>query len=326
MLRRMVVALGMLGALAVVAGACSIAEPGRSSFNDSGAVTESRTEPSIAPGDPTGRSSASPDAVKQADAPGASAPAAPPQTGGAQGQPQTNGATTLDRKIIQNAILALQVDDVAPSYDQVMHIVTVNGGFVATSRFSYDKDGKQVASATLKVPANRYQPTLSDLRRLAVKVENEQNGSNDVTEEYSDLQARMRNLESTEAQYLELMKSARNVTEVLTVQDRLNTVRAEIERTKGRANLLDRSSELATITVSLRTVPPVFNADDPKSLTASAVEAWNASLATLRGLAVVAVYVLAFGWWLIPALAIVGFILRGRFGRSRVSTPEAPPA
>jgi hypothetical protein len=255
--------------------------------------------------------------------------AAPADSAGGATESGSNGATlpSLDRKIIQNATLSLQVQDVGPAYDQVTGLATANGGFVATSRLSYDKDGAQIASVTLKVPANRYDAVLSDLRRLAVKVESEQNGSTDVTEEYTDLQSRLRNLEATEAQYLELMKTARNINEVLSVQDRLNTVRGEIERTKGRINLLDRSSDLGTIVVTLRPVPAgAANGDGPQSLLTVAVRAWQASLTVLRVLATILVSVVVFGWWILPPLALVIYLLRNRVRRPRRPVSDTPSA
>jgi hypothetical protein len=235
-------------------------------------------------------------------------------------------ASTIDRKIIQNASLSLQVRDVSPAYEQVSNLATAHGGFVSTSRLSSDRDGAQIATLTLKVPADRYDAVMNELRRLAVKVETEQSSSNDVTEEYTDLQSRLRNLEATEAQYLELMKNTNTINEVLSVQDRLNSVRGDIERIKGRINLLDRLSDLATITVTLRPVSAALNAGGPDNLLTAASEAWQASLAVLRVVLTALVQVVVFGWWILPPLALLVYLLRRRRPRVRPAAPEAPSA
>lgn len=263
-------------------------------------------------------------------APGPVSDAAKPAAGQASqaspsDQPQSGTTSTIDRKIIRNATLNLQVKEVGPAYEQVTHLATVNGGFIASSRLSYDREGNQIGTVTLKVPAHRYEVVLSELRRLAVKVEDEQAGSNDVTEEYTDLQAHLRNLEATEAQYLEFLKQAKTINEVLAVQDRLNTVRREIERIKGRISLLDRLSDLATITVTLRPVPAPEGGTTP-SLGQAAATAWAASLRVLQAVAVGVVTVAVFSWWLIPPLAALALFVRNRLAHARAAAESAPPS
>ncbi|MCJ7655979.1 MAG: DUF4349 domain-containing protein, partial [Dehalococcoidia bacterium] len=95
------------------------------------------------------------------------------------------------------------------------------------------------------------------LRKLAVKVTNKSTDSQDVTEEYTDLQAQLRNLEATEAQYLELLKKAETVEDTLKVYQQLSNVRSEIERIKGRIQYLERTSDMALIEVSLQKTQPI---------------------------------------------------------------------
>ena len=178
-----------------------------------------------------------------------SAPPAPPTSA-----PVTDASTTAsDRKIVQTASLKLQVKDVTGSYGDITRIATGAGGFISTSNFS-NAGESQVATVSLRVPATRYQQVLADLRALGVKVDNETSNASDVTDEYADLAARQRNLEAAETQLLTLLGQAKNVAEVLQVQDRLTSVRGQIEQAKGRQALLDKLSDLATISVSLRPV------------------------------------------------------------------------
>jgi hypothetical protein len=115
-----------------------------------------------------------------------------------------------------------------------------------------------------------------------------------VTEEFTDLQARQRNLQATEQRYLELLNKAASIDEILTVQDRLNGVRLEIEQVTGRINVLNNLTDFASITVQLSLPPATVQADSQNW----AQKAWHASWETSKDAMVV------FG-----TLAIVGSVL-----------------
>jgi len=230
-----------------------------------------------------------------------------------------------DRKIVQTASMRLQVKDVGGSFEEIGRIATGAGGFVASSNFALQGE-QQIASVTIRVPASRYQDVLSQVRALGAKVDAEASNASDVTEEYSDLSARLRTLEATEAQLLQFLAQAKNIAEVLQVQDRLNSVRSEIERVKGRMALLDKLSDLATLTVHLR---PVVGA--AKTATtgghdfgAEITKAWESSLDFLGGIAIGVLTVVVFSWWVLP-LGLPAAWLLGRWLRGRPQ-PAAPAA
>jgi hypothetical protein len=228
-----------------------------------------------------------------------------------------------DRKIVQTASIRLQVREVGVSFEEVGRVATAAGGFVASSNFSYQGD-QQVASVTIRVPANRYQDVLSSVRGLGVRVDAEASNASDITEEYSDLSARLRTLEATESQLLQLLARANTIAEILQVQDRLNSVRTEIERVKGRMNLLDNLAEMATITVHLRPAVGTARTGTGIDLGAEIREAWDNSLEFLAGVLAGVISVVVFSWWVF-VLAIPTFFLFQRWLRSRPQ-PPAPAA
>jgi hypothetical protein len=241
------------------------------------------------------------------------------------GAPDNQPMAALDdRKIVQTATLKLQVDEVGASFEEVGRIATAAGGFIASSNFALLGED-QVASLTIRVPADRYQDTLSQVRGLGVKVEGEGSNASDVTEEYADLQSRLRNLEASETRLLELLGRAQNINEVLQVQDRINNVRGEIERTLGRIALLDKLSDLATITVHLRPVAAGTTPNGGGTTLGNAIdEAWADSLAFLEDVAAGVLTVVVFAWWL-PLVAIPCWVIGGRLLR-RLSAPARPAA
>ena len=231
----------------------------------------------------------------------------------------------LDRKIIQSASLDLEVEEVGRQFQEVIRFAESAGGFVSSSSFS-NRDDEQAADLTIRVPATRYQDVLAQIRGLGT-VTLESSDANDVTEEYTDLEARLRTLEATEGRYLALLARADTIEDILTVQDRLDGVRGQIEQAQGRINLLDQITELATITVHLRPEEVAAPAEGGGGIQplAAAASAWDLSLDALRGVAAVTLVVVVFSWWLVPPLLALAFGARwwlNRRPRPPVTEPE----
>lgn len=96
---------------------------------------------------------------------------------------------------------------------------------------------------------------IDETKSLAAEILRDTVNSRDVTEEYADIDSQLRNLKATEEQYLLILTQAEDVEDVLAVQDRLRSVRGEIEVLQGRINLLDNQIGLSTLTVVLHAPP-----------------------------------------------------------------------
>ncbi len=216
----------------------------------------------------------------------------------------------LGRDIIRNGSMDLEVKSVAGAFERVSAIATAAGGFVADSAF-FGREQQQSAHMTLRIPAGRFDAVVSELRAMAAEVVAISTSSQDITGELTDLQSQLRNLRAVESQYLQLLDRAGNIGEVLQVQGRLNQTRFEIDRTEGRVQLLERLSDLATLSVSLRPLAAAAQQDaGGGGPLAAAQAAWEASLATLNAVAIVAVAVAVYSWWLLPLLVVA--VLAGR--------------
>lgn len=230
-----------------------------------------------------------------------------------------------DRKIVQNAFLTLTFKDVQSGVERISLIAEANGGLVAESNVRQEANERR-ATVTIRVPASRYTETLAQVRGLATKVEGERSTANDVSEEFTDLQSRQRNLEAAEQQLLVFLGQAKNVQEVLAVQDRLTTTRAEIERVKGRINLLSRLTDLATIQISLQPErASLTNRIDAPGPLAAMQRGWDASLDVLREGSAVVLTGVAFSWWLLPLAALgvwLGRRIRRRPGPAVAEVPQ----
>jgi hypothetical protein len=222
-------------------------------------------------------------------------------------------SATFDRKIIQDTSLDLQVEDVSKAYDDVERIALTAGGFVLDSSVAANQDQPQ-ANLTIRVPTIQYQKVVDDLRGLAVKVENQTSKAQDVTQDYTDLQARLRSAQALEATYLGLLDRAETIDDILKIQSYLTPVRTEIEQIQGQMNVMDNLSSLATISVSLHTEPatPVPSSDSHPDPLKAGGAGWESSLVFLRAAGAGLFAAAAFLWWLAPILVIVGigFLVR----------------
>lgn len=175
----------------------------------------------------------------------------------AEAAQQSNAAT--ERKIIRNAELSLESDAPTEGQRKVTAIAEANGGFVVTSESKQRNQEGQlkpdvIVTVVARVPAAQFNTALDQIRGVGSRVTQEKVTGQDVTQEYMDLEARIRTKKALEAQFLEIMKQARTVTEALEVQRQLAEVRGEIEQLEGRRRFLENQSSLSTITVTLQ--PP----------------------------------------------------------------------
>jgi hypothetical protein len=217
--------------------------------------------------------------------------------------------------VIRNAKLALRVDDVDQAVDRARQVAQAGGGFVSGSNTRLEQD-RTVADLTLQVRADALDATLQALRGLG-KVDSETSSSQDVTEEYVDLDANLRNLQASESAILRLMDRAERIEDIISLQRELTNVRGQIERIQGRKTYLERRTDMATVSLSLH-LPPADNASAAGGFDPLAVarRGWNASLAVLRGAAELAIVVAAFSWWLVPFLGIAAYFFLHRRPRT----------
>jgi len=164
--------------------------------------------------------------------------------------------SAVDRKIVRTGSITMEVTDINKSLTDIADIAGQYQGYVVSSNLNADKELPR-GFISFRVPADKFNDALIKLRELAVKVTYENTNSQDVTEQYTDLKAQLSNYEATEAQYLELLKKADNVKDMLEVQRELSNVRGNIERMKGRIQYLDRTSDTSLIEVTLNKSKPI---------------------------------------------------------------------
>jgi Domain of unknown function (DUF4349) len=167
-------------------------------------------------------------------------------------------ADAMNRKIIRNAELNLEIRDPAEGQRKITSIAESLGGFVVTSESkqsdTQDPTKKELeVNLVVRVPALQYNSALEQIRAVGSRVIQEKTSGQDVTEDFIDLEARIKTQKALELQFLEIMKQANNVGDALEIQRQIADVRTEIEKLEGRKRFLENRASLSTISVSLRT-------------------------------------------------------------------------
>ena len=165
--------------------------------------------------------------------------------------PQSLDAGVVERQIIRTGTLSVVVTELAAAVTQVQDIVDgIPGAFVAASNVQQD-DPQRVSTITVRVPVETFDATLAALRNVGAEVIDEDIRSQDVTAQYTDLTARLRNATAAEQQLLEILTRAVSVQDTIDVQRELTQVRERIEVLQGQLNLLTNQTSLATIALRL---------------------------------------------------------------------------
>lgn len=168
-------------------------------------------------------------------------------------------ATQPQRMIVRTATLTLIVSDAQKSMQAITAQAAQLGGYVTESKEWRENDQLR-GTLTVQVPSQRFNDMLGSAKKSAVRVQGESSSGTDVTQEFTDLAARLRNAEAAEVELRELLTTIRQRTqkaaEVLEVYGKLNEVRGEIEQLKGRMLYLSQTSAMSAITFEL--IPDVL--------------------------------------------------------------------
>ena len=167
-------------------------------------------------------------------------------------------ATAVDkdivRKIIFNATVTLAVEHFDPVPEQVAALAKRYGAYVARSQIAGSAGSPRSGHWTLRVPSDRFEDFLISVRGLG-EVQNINSDSQDVTDEYYDIDARIRNKKQEESRLLDLLaKAAGRLDEVLNLERELTRVRGEVEQLQGRLRVLGDLSAMGTVVLDVKEI------------------------------------------------------------------------
>ncbi len=159
-------------------------------------------------------------------------------------------APEADRKLVRNSSIDLVAKNPADTAEKIRQLAESLGGFLVKSTTN-GAAGAPFASIAIRVPAGRFEEARAEIRKMGLRVEAERVEAQDVTKEYVDMEARLRNLRVEETQYLSIMKRASTVKDTLEVSEKLSRVRGQIEQQQAEFAALSKQVETVAIAVSL---------------------------------------------------------------------------
>lgn len=255
------------------------------------------------------------------------------------GQPGVPGLPSVpyaqDRMIVKSGEMDLLVVDTDVAIGGVSQVAIDYGGYILSGR-SWYQDNFKFAQITVGVPSIEYENALARLRRLSITVLRETSSGQDVTDEYVDLDSRLRNLEVQAERLRAFMGEAQNVQEAITVSQSLSDVENQIEQIKGRMNYLGGRAAVSTITVNIEpqrptatpTMTPTNTPTPTPTMTPTATPTptvWSAGTTVSKamgtagllwqGLLDLAIWLLVVGGPFLLMVAVVLAVLRFRTGR-----------
>jgi hypothetical protein len=186
-------------------------------------------------------------------------------------------AIPIEQRIVKTGEITLEVESVAETLGRVRALVAQLSGYVGGSQAGTLEES---ATITARIPAASFDEALARLHELDVDVVAETTREQNVTSQIVDLQARMDNLEASEASYRELVARAEKIEDILAVQSRLDDVRGQIEQIAAQLKALEGQADLSTLTITLIPKPQPISQQ---------TETWdpgaqlNAALAALVG-------------------------------------------
>jgi len=167
---------------------------------------------------------------------------------------QASGTEGPRRKIIYTGRVDLVVEEFEPVPAKVTALVNRFDAYVARSQITGSPGTPRHGQWTLRVPADRYEEFLTAAREIG-EVENVSSDSQDVSEEYFDVEARIRNKKQEEGRLLEILsKATGKLEEVLAVEREIARVRGEIEQMEGRLRLLGNLTAMSTVNLDVREI------------------------------------------------------------------------
>jgi uncharacterized coiled-coil protein SlyX len=164
--------------------------------------------------------------------------------------PAEEGVLT-QRKIVKNGSLSLLVKKAEETAASIAKIASDFNGYVSYSQIYEVSEGVKAGTVTIRLPADKFSEATAKIKELAVKVQNEESNTSDITEQFVDLESRLKNLQAEEQQYLNILKQAVKVQDILEVSQRLFEVRGNIEQIQGQLKYLSQQVDMSTISVSL---------------------------------------------------------------------------
>ena len=216
-------------------------------------------------------------------------------------------ATQTDRYLVKNANLTIETEDARKASDMLVAAVEELGGYVSDFREAVDQLGRRSIHVQVRVPAGKFQTSMERLEPLG-KVLSRQVTTEDVTEQFVDTDARLRNLKRTEERLLAHLDRTGELEDIVKVEHELTRVREQIEVFEGRLRFLSHRVAFSTINITIQERPKAEPVVPPEtySMAKIASEAARSLIGFFQRLAGRVIWL---GIWSVVWVPLLGVVL-----------------
>ena len=215
-----------------------------------------------------------------------------------------------EQKIIKESYLRFETKDLDKTYLQIKNIITKNKGFIQddNSNKSYNTITRRLV---IRIPTTNFQNAIDSISKNVAYFDTKRISAKDVTEEFIDLEARLKAKQTLEKRYLELLSKAKNVKEMLDIERELSNIREEIEAKQGRLKYLQNKVSLSTLEIEFYKLT-----SEAPITTSYGTKMWNAIKSGFNGISLFFLGLLHI-WPFIIILGISGFFIRKWIKKSK---------
>jgi|GEM_PF-927000 len=159
--------------------------------------------------------------------------------------------SVTERKLIKNSSMTLVVDNLEQTRNDVVGLIEKHGGYVSNEQYS-NWEHSSSYNLTVRIPCNKFDAFVADVEAGKGKIESKSMYINDVTAEYIDLETRLNTKRSYLERYKQLLKSAKSVQEIVSIEDKIRSLEEEIDSTVGQLKYLSNQVDYSTLHLNIR--------------------------------------------------------------------------
>lgn len=155
----------------------------------------------------------------------------------------------IERKLIKNGDLEFETDDLQESRKVLLAAVAKHSAYISSDQ-AFKSTGRKSNTVIVRVPSTKFDAFLADATEGVEKFERKEINVQDVTEEFLDIEARVKTKKELESRYLALLSKANSISDILEIERQIGQLRAEIESIEGRLKYLQNQVSYSTLSLS----------------------------------------------------------------------------
>ena len=190
--------------------------------------------------------------------------------------------SVTERKLIKNGSMTLVVDNLEQTRSEVLNLIEKHGGYCANEQYS-SWEHSSAYNLTVRIPCGNFDSFVSDVEAGKGKIESKSMYINDVTAEYIDLETRLDTKRSYLKRYKELLKSAKSVQEIVSIEDKIRSLEEEIDSTVGQLKYLSNQVDYSTLHLNIRHDDTNYDPHHPEHSQSVAQRLWQSLQSGFRG-------------------------------------------